>query len=95
MEYLPAKRIRCVIRGDVQGVGLRWSARERARDLGLTGYIRNLPDGRVELIAEGPDPALEAMKTFCYRGSNGARVDAVEVEEEPARGEFREFEIRL
>lgn len=86
------KRIRCVIAGDVQGVGFRWSARERARDLGLTGYVQNLPDGRVEIVAEGSETSLEAFKTFCYRGPDGARVTAVDISEEPAIGTFRVFD---
>lgn len=87
-------RIRCLLQGDVQGVGLRWSVRGRARELGLTGTVRNLPDGEVEVIAEGPTERLEALKSFCYRGPHGARVTKVEVVEEPARGEFQDFAVR-
>lgn len=88
------KRLRCVIRGEVQGVGFRLTACERARDLGLVGYVQNTPAGTVEVVAEGPESALDALKVFCYRGSDGARVDSVEVAEEKATGEFREFEVR-
>lgn len=87
-------RLHCIIRGDVQAVGFRWSARERARDLGATGYVRNLPDGRVEIVAEGSEGALEALKTFCYRGPDGARVDHVEISAAEATGEFPTFDIR-
>ncbi len=87
------KRLHCIIRGDVQGVGFRWRAKERARELGATGYIRNLPDGRVEVVAEGSPWALEALRGFCYRGPDGARVDHVEVFEEPPTDEFKAFEI--
>ncbi len=88
------RRMRCVIRGDVQGVGLRWTARARALDLGLTGFVRNLPDGRVEVVAEGPERALSAFRTFCERGPDGARVTGVEVSDGTATGEFDGFEIR-
>lgn len=88
------KRIRCLLRGDVQGVGFRWSARGRARDLGLTGYVRNLSDGRVELVAEGSANTLEALKRFCYRGPHGAVASDIVVAEEDATGEFSTFEIR-
>lgn len=75
-------------------MGFRWSTQERSRDLGLTGYVQNLDDGRVEVVAEGSENALEALKTFCTRGPDGARVSDVEVMEEPATGEFVKFEIR-
>lgn len=90
----PLKRLRCLVRGDVQGVGFRWSAQERCLDLGLTGYVQNLDDGRVEIVAEGTANALEAFKTFCSRGPDGARVSDIEVQAERATGEFEGFEIR-
>lgn len=88
------KRLRCLVKGDVQGVGFRWSARERALDLGLTGYVQNLDDGRLEIVAEGSENALEAFKAFCYRGPDGARVADIAISEEPSSGEFQNFEIR-
>lgn len=90
----PRKRLRCVIRGDVQGVGFRWQVRERARDLGVTGYVRNAEENAVEVVAEGPKNALEALKAFCYRGPDGATVSHVLVEESPATGDFATFDIR-
>lgn len=94
LDMTAEKRLRCVIRGDVQGVGFRWSAQERSRDLGLTGFVRNLENGCVEIVAEGPENALAALKTFCTRGPDGARVSDIEVREERATGEFERFEIR-
>lgn len=88
------KRLRCVITGDVQGVGFRWSARERALDLGLTGFVQNLPDGRLEVVAEGAAEPLAAFRTFCDRGPQGARITTVDVTEEPPTGEFPTFDIR-
>lgn len=88
------KRIRCRIRGGVQGVGFRWSTRKHAWDLGIAGYVCNLADGNVEVVAEGHENAVEAMRAFCYRGPRGAHITSVEVSEEPATGEFSTFEIR-
>lgn len=87
-------RLVCRISGSVQRIGFRWSARDVAVNLGLTGYVQNLADGRVELVAEGLPQALETLRAFCYRGPDGARVTSVEVAEEPATGEFHGFEIR-
>lgn len=90
----PRKRLRCVISGEVQGVGFRWQVRERARDLGVTGYVHNTAENAVEVVAEGPENALEALKAFCYRGPDGATVSHVLVEESPATGDFATFDIR-
>lgn len=87
-------RLRCVIRGDVQGVGFRWSVRERARDLGLTGFVRNLPDESVEVVAEGSEERLAQLEAFCRKGPDGARVTGAAVTREPAGGAFEGFEIR-
>jgi acylphosphatase len=72
----------------VQGVGFRYEARERARSLGLTGFITNLPDGTVEGAFEGPEERVESMVDWCRRGPSGARVDDVQVEWEDTRGEM-------
>lgn len=88
------RRLICRVRGRVQGVGFRYRAAEHARDLGLTGYAQNLPDGGVELVAEGSLKALAELKTFCYRGPDGAKVEAVSSTEESATDEFQNFEVR-
>jgi acylphosphatase len=72
----------------VQGVGFRYEARERARSLGLAGFITNLPDGTVEGAFEGPEERVESMIDWCRRGPSGARVDEVQVEWENTRGEM-------
>ncbi|NOG69007.1 acylphosphatase [Roseicella sp. DB1501] len=78
-----------LIAGRVQGVGYRdWMQREAGR-LGLAGWVRNRPDGRVEAVIAGPEPAVEALLTLVRRGPRLARVDAVEEtfwEEEVAPG---------
>lgn len=67
------------VRGRVQGVGFRWFVRERARALGLKGWVRNHPDGCVEVLAVGSDSALEALRAMLSQGPVGARVSGVEV----------------
>ncbi len=86
-------RARAVIRGRVQGVFFRAEASARARSLGLTGWVRNLPDGSVEAVFEGPQEAVESMLRWCAQGPAGARVDAVEVAWEPPAGDTA-FEVR-
>jgi acylphosphatase len=65
------------ISGHVQGVCFRMSAREEMRALGVTGWVRNLPDGRVETEVEGEDAALEAYRQWCHRGPPAAIVEDV------------------
>lgn len=81
-----------LIEGRVQGVGYRdWMAREAER-LGLSGWVRNRPDGQVEAVISGPEPAVEALLTLVRRGPRLARVDAVVesfYELEVAEGFFR------
>jgi acylphosphatase len=80
-----AVRVRVLVSGRVQGVFFRSSCAERARRLGLGGWVRNLPDGRVEAAFEGHPPAVEQMVAWCRHGPPGALVDSVETEhQEPA-----------
>ena len=68
--------------GRVQGVWFRESTRRRAEELGVTGWVRNLPDGRVEACFEGATAAVEAAMAFVRRGPPLARVDEASVEED-------------
>lgn len=86
------KRVHVLVSGRVQGVFFRSECAERARARGLGGFVRNLPDGRVEAVFEGDPEAVEFMVDWCRRGPRLARVERVEVSEEPPRGE-REFHI--
>ena len=81
------KRAHVRISGRVQGVFFRADAADRARSRGVAGWIRNVPDGAVEAVFEGPDEAVDAMVSWCGRGPRGARVDDVQVEWEEPRGE--------
>jgi acylphosphatase len=72
------------VTGIVQGVGFRWFVRERARRLGLSGWVRNLADGSVEVAASGAEHQLELLRRELQRGPNGARVEDVQnVSDEP------------
>ena len=88
------KRVRARISGGVQGVFYRATAVERAGELGLAGWVRNLPDGSVELEAEGPEDRLEELLAWCGRGPPAARVSGVETEWLPATGAERGFRVR-
>jgi acylphosphatase len=72
------KAARWLVSGRVQGVGFRWFVVRRAGELGLTGWVRNLPDGRVEVVAAGQPAALTAMELGLAEGPRAARVDHVE-----------------
>jgi acylphosphatase len=87
-------RAHVYIGGDVQGVFFRYHTYELAQRLGVRGWVRNNPDGRVEAVFEGKKEVVERMLNFCRRGPPGARVADVEVKWEPHRGEFSGFEIR-
>jgi acylphosphatase len=87
-------RLRLVVSGRVQGVCFRQATADAAARLGLRGWVRNLPDGRVEAEAEGTRQALEGLLAFCRRGPPAARVEAVEASWGEARGELGPFEVR-
>jgi acylphosphatase len=86
-------RVRVDVRGRVQGVFFRAEARARAESLGLSGWIRNEPDGSVAAVFDGDAERVQSMVDWCRRGPAGARVDEVDVTEEAeaeeARGGFR------
>jgi len=86
-------RAHIYVSGLVQGVFFRANARRRALELGVAGWVRNLPDGRVELMVEGEEKAVQSMVAWCRRGPPGSRVEDVEVEVLPYRGEFTDFRI--
>lgn len=88
------KRVHLVISGYVQGVFFRASAQGAARSLKLTGFVRNLPDGSVEAVAEGEEPMLNRFLEWCRKGPPGARVANVSVTWEDAQKDFKGFNIR-
>lgn len=86
-------RARVVVSGRVQGVFFRGTTQEMAVGLGLSGWVRNLHDGRVEAVFEGERAAVERAVRWCHDGPRSASVSDVEFSWEPVRGE-REFRIR-
>ena len=74
---------KCVVSGRVQGVYYRATAAQRARQLGITGHARNLPDGRVEVFACGPQPEVTTFIEWLWTGSSASKVTAVDVTEIP------------
>jgi acylphosphatase len=86
---------RWVVSGRVQGVGFRWFVLRRAEPLGLRGWVRNLPDGRVEVVAAGPAHAVESLDADLRTGPRLSRVDHVESNEYPHEVDLsKAFEVR-
>ncbi len=88
------KRVHLFVSGRVQGVFFRAHTRDLAQRLGLSGFVRNLPDGRVEVVAEGPEEKLQELIQFCHHGPPLAHVTNVEIHWEEPTGEFRGFSVR-
>jgi acylphosphatase len=87
---LTARRL--IVSGRVHGVGFRYFVNEAARREGVRGWVRNLPDGRVEVLAEGDEESVDRLERHVRRGPPAARVDDVIVHVEPP-GDVRGFEI--
>jgi acylphosphatase len=88
------ERLRAVVQGRVQGVGFREFTRRHAAMLGLAGWVRNRPDGAVELEAEGPRPALDELLRRVHTGPRLARIDTVDVSWTAASGGYGPFVVR-
>ena len=86
------KRVHIFISGRVQGVLFRAHTQKRAQGFGLFGWVRNLPDGRVEIVAEGEEAAISSLIEWAHRGPPAARVENLQVEWSSPQGE-REFHI--
>ncbi len=89
------ERVHMIVHGRVHGVTFRESTRYRASELDLVGVVRNLMDGTVEIIAEGPKSALNKLVQWACSGPSASRVDRVDVEFETAGGEYRSFSVDL
>lgn len=88
------ERLHASVRGRVQGVSFRYYTLDEARRLGLQGWVRNLPDGSVEVTAEGPRTDLEKLLAFVRHGPPAARVADVQAEWSAASGSLGPFDIR-
>jgi len=91
----PHQRLRALISGHVQGVSFRYYTLQKAERLELTGWVKNLPSGEVEVLAEGPRSALEQLLEFLRQGPRLAQVKNVQTHWEAASGEFKQFEVRV
>ncbi|MGD0169864.1 MAG: acylphosphatase [Smithella sp.] len=88
------KRVRVYVSGRVQGVFFRAETQRAATSFNLTGWVRNLADGRVEALLEGEDKSVDKMLEWCRKGPPAARVENVIVTEEPYTGESNNFTIK-
>ena len=81
-----------VIRGWVQGVGFRYAARKMALHWGITGFVRNLPDGSVYMEAEGHEATMDEFIAWCHTGPSRAQISSVSIEDGPMH-DFMDFDI--
>lgn len=88
------RRLIVYVTGWVQGVGFRWYVIQKVRPLDLTGYVRNLPDGRVQVVAEGSPEHLEKLLTIVRTGPPSSRVYGVEETWHEPEGKFSGFDVR-
>jgi acylphosphatase len=94
MSSPESTRLHAFVYGMVQGVNFRYYTSRHAAQLGVTGWVRNRPEGTVEVIAEGPKPKLEGLLTWLHRGPPSAYVERVEATWQAGTGEFSGFRIR-
>jgi len=94
-SLLDRGRVRCIVSGRVQGVGFRWYVMNLARRCGVSGDVRNLPDGSVELRAIAEPARLGELLGGVRQGPPGARVDGVELVELDTRLSFEDFQVRF
>jgi len=87
-------RVHIFVSGIVQGVFFRYWTQKVANKLGLKGWVRNLPDGRVEIVAEGKREKIDKLIEWAQKGPPSAKVDDLEVEYQEYKGEFDCFEIK-
>ncbi len=87
------RRVLIQVAGRVQGVFFSASTREKAESLGLTGWVRNLPNGDVELLAEGEPGAVARLLAWCHTGPKLARVDTCHISYQAPGGEFDRFSV--
>jgi len=88
------KRLTAIVHGRVQGVSFRYYTRLEAQRLSLVGWVANRMDGTVQVVAEGPEPALQQMAAYLQQGPPMAHVTALDLQWPEATGEFNEFGIR-
>ncbi len=88
-------RVHAWFTGRVQGVGFRYTAEKMALEIGLTGWVKNLPDGRVEMVCEGPREKIELLLERIQESPMGHHIQKTQRSWEAATGEFRDFNIEF
>ena len=86
-------RLHAWVSGRVQGVGFRYFVMQNAQTLGLAGWVRNLHDGRVEVVAEGPHEALDRLLAALRKGPMSAEVESIDYDFSDDKGEFQRFAV--
>ena len=94
MQNSDLQRARVRVSGQVQGVFFRDSTRQKAEELGLAGWVRNMPDGQVEALFEGPSDKVEEIVRWCKEGPQRASVENVDTDFESVGGDLEGFEVR-
>jgi len=92
-DHINMERLHAVVRGDVQGVGFRYFVQRKAQQLGVRGWVRNNPDGTVELVAEGNRDDLEQLQRAAEEGPRMAHVERVDAQWSTATGNLPSFEL--
>ena len=87
------KQVQVIVRGRVQGVYFRASTQREAKRLGLTGWVKNRPDGNIEVLAEGEEEGLKDLIAWANKGPSAARVERVDVRWRGFSGDFADFRI--
>ncbi len=90
---MATKRVLLIVRGRVTGVFFRAATQREARRLGITGWVKNRPDGNIEILAEAEEDAIREMVSWAQHGPSAARVDDVDVRWRSYTGEFSDFRI--
>ena len=88
-------RAKVLLDGRVQNVGLRYHTQEKATELNLTGFVRNLTDGRVEVVFEGPANKVEELLDWFQEGALQARIDTIALRYEEPEGRFSNFSVKV
>ncbi|MCB9450736.1 MAG: acylphosphatase [Anaerolineaceae bacterium] len=94
VQDTPLEQLHAIVHGRVQGVSFRYYTQLRAAEMGVTGWVRNLPDRTVEVTAEGERAQLERLLRFLRQGPTGASVTKVDADWWPATGAYSGFNIR-
>ena len=93
MRNSDMERAHVMVSGQVQGVFFRDSTRQKAEELGLAGWVKNTPEGRVEALFEGPSDRVREMVRWCEEGPQQASVENVDTDFEAAGGDLAAFEV--